>query len=306
MKHISVLLNEAVEALNLRKDGLYVDCTLGGGGHSSLILSKIPNGHLFAFDQDAYAIDVAREKLSLVADNFTIINSNFSNIKEVLNQRGVSGVDGILYDLGVSSFQIDLPERGFSYRLDGPLDMRMNQNQTLDAYTIVNTYNEERLKKLLYEYGEERYAPLIAKKIAIEREKKPITSTLELVDIIKKAVPANYLRLGHPAKQTFQAIRIEVNNELGILRKSLENGLTMLNRGGRMVVISFHSLEDRIVKKLFKEKTTLNLPKGLPFIPSGYDIEFELVNHKIIIPSDDELTTNTRSHSAKMRVIQKK
>lgn len=164
MKHISVLLNEAVEALNLRKDGLYVDCTLGGGGHSSLILSKIPNGHLFAFDQDAYAIDVAREKLSLVADNFTIINSNFSNIKEVLNQRGVSGVDGILYDLGVSSFQIDLPERGFSYRLDGPLDMRMNQNQTLDAYTIVNTYNEERLKKLLYEYGEERYAPLIAKK----------------------------------------------------------------------------------------------------------------------------------------------
>ena len=306
MKHISVLLNEAVEALNLRKDGLYVDCTLGGGGHSSLILSKIPNGHLFAFDQDAYAIDVAREKLSLVADNFTIINSNFSNIKEVLNQRGVSGVDGILYDLGVSSFQIDLPERGFSYRLDGPLDMRMNQNQTLDAYTIVNTYNEKRLKKLLYEYGEERYAPLIAKKIAIEREKKPITSTLELVDIIKKAVPANYLRLGHPAKQTFQAIRIEVNNELGILRKSLENGLTMLNRGGRMVVISFHSLEDRIVKKLFKEKTTLNLPKGLPFIPSGYDIEFELVNHKIIIPSDDELTTNTRSHSAKMRVIQKK
>ena len=306
MTHISVLLNEAVEALNLRKDGLYVDCTLGGGGHSSLILSKIPNGHLFAFDQDAYAIDVAREKLSLVADNFTIINSNFSNIKEVLNQRGVSGVDGILYDLGVSSFQIDLPERGFSYRLDGPLDMRMNQNQTLDAYTIVNTYNEERLKKLLYEYGEERYAPLIAKKIAIEREKKPITSTLELVDIIKKAVPANYLRLGHPAKQTFQAIRIEVNNELGILRKSLENGLTMLNRGGRMVVISFHSLEDRIVKKLFKEKTTLNLPKGLPFIPSGYDIEFELVNHKIIIPSDDELTTNTRSHSAKMRVIQKK
>lgn len=306
MKHISVLLNEAVEALNLRKDGLYVDCTLGGGGHSSLILSKIPNGHLFAFDQDAYAIDVAREKLSLVADNFTIINSNFSNIKEVLNQRGVSGVDGILYDLGVSSFQIDLPERGFSYRLDGPLDMRMNQNQTLDAYTIVNTYNEERLKKLLYEYGEERYAPLIAKKIAIEREKKPITSTLELVDIIKKAIPANYLRLGHPAKQTFQAIRIEVNNELGILRKSLENGLTMLNRGGRMVVISFHSLEDRIVKKLFKEKTTLNLPKGLPFIPSGYDIEFELVNHKIIIPSDDELTTNTRSHSAKMRVIQKK
>ena len=306
MKHISVLLNEAVEALNLRKDGLYVDCTLGGGGHSSLILSKIPNGHLFAFDQDAYAIDVAREKLSLVADNFTIINSNFSNIKEVLNQRGVSGVDGILYDLGVSSFQIDLPERGFSYRLDGPLDMRMNQNQTLDAYTIVNTYNEERLKKLLYEYGEERYAPLIAKKIAIEKKKKPITSTLELVDIIKKAVPANYLRLGHPAKQTFQAIRIEVNNELGILRKSLENGLTMLNRGGRMVVISFHSLEDRIVKKLFKEKTTLNLPKGLPFIPSGYDIEFELVNHKIIIPSDDELTTNTRSHSAKMRVIQKK
>ena len=184
--------------------------------------------------------------------------------------------------------------------------MRMNQNQVLDAYIVVNTYSETQLKKILYEYGEERYAPSIAKKIVIERQKKPITSTLELVDIIKKAVPASYLRLGHPAKQTFQAIRIEVNHELEILKKSLETGLTMLNSGGRMVVISFHSLEDKIVKKLFKEKTTLSLPKGLPFIPSGYDIEFELVYHKVIIPSDDELTSNTRSHSAKMRVIQKK
>lgn len=305
-KHISVLLNEAIDALNLKKDGLYVDCTLGGGGHSSLILSRISNGHLFGFDQDAYAIKIAKEKLSLIGDNFTIINRNFSDMKDALNQRGISKVDGILYDLGVSSFQIDLPERGFSYRLDGPLDMRMNQNQVLDAYIVVNTYSETQLKKILYEYGEERYAPSIAKKIVIERQKKPITSTLELVDIIKKAVPASYLRLGHPAKQTFQAIRIEVNHELEILKKSLETGLTMLNSGGRMVVISFHSLEDKIVKKLFKEKTTLSLPKGLPFIPSGYDIEFELVYHKVIIPSDDELTSNTRSHSGKMRVIQKK
>ena len=304
--HISVLLEECINNLNLKEDSIVVDCTLGYAGHSSEILKRIKKGYLYAFDQDKEAINNASLKLKKIGNNYKIINSNFVNLKEELNKLNINEVDCILYDLGVSSPQLDEKERGFSFHQDARLDMRMNQNQTLDAYTIVNTYNEERLKKLLYEYGEERYAPLIAKKIAIEREKKPITSTLELVDIIKKAIPANYLRLGHPAKQTFQAIRIEVNNELGILRKSLENGLTMLNRGGRMVVISFHSLEDRIVKKLFKEKTTLNLPKGLPFIPSGYDIEFELVNHKIIIPSDDELTTNTRSHSAKMRVIQKK
>ena len=305
-KHISVLLNEAVASLSIKPNGIYVDCTLGGGGHSSLILSQIPDGYLYAFDKDEKAINIARSKLSKIASNFTIINTNFSNIQFALKEYGVTKVDGILYDLGVSSFQIDTPERGFSYRFDGPLDMRMDQSQTLDAYTVVNTYTESHLKSILYEYGEERYASSIAKKIVKERQIKPIQSTLELVEIIKKAVPASYLRLGHPAKQTFQAIRIEVNNELAILSKSLEDGLNLLNSGGRMVVITFHSLEDRIVKRLFHQKTTLNLPKDLPFIPDGYDVDFMLVNHKVIIPSVDEVKSNNRSHSAKMRIIQKK
>ena len=305
-KHISVLLNEAVVSLSIKPNGIYVDCTLGGGGHSSLILSQIPDGYLYAFDKDEKAINIARSKLSKIASNFTIINTNFSNIQFALKEYGVTKVDGILYDLGVSSFQIDTPDRGFSYRFDGPLDMRMDQSQTLDAYTVVNTYTESHLKGILYEYGEERYASSIAKKIVKERQIKPIQSTLELVEIIKKAVPASYLRLGHPAKQTFQAIRIEVNNELAILSKSLEDGLNLLNSGGRMVVITFHSLEDRIVKRLFHQKTTLNLPKDLPFIPDGYDVDFMLVNHKVIIPSVDEVKSNNRSHSAKMRIIQKK
>ncbi len=305
-KHITVLLNEAVASLSIKPNGIYVDCTLGGGGHSSLILSQIPDGYLYAFDKDEKAINIARSKLSKIASNFTIINTNFSNIQFALKEYGVTKVDGILYDLGVSSFQIDTPERGFSYRFDGPLDMRMDQSQTLDAYTVVNTYTESHLKSILYEYGEERYASSIAKKIVKERQIKPIQSTLELVEIIKKAVPASYLRLGHPAKQTFQAIRIEVNNELAILSKSLEDGLNLLNSGGRMVVITFHSLEDRIVKRLFHQKTTLNLPKDLPFIPDGYDVDFMLVNHKVIIPSVDEVKSNNRSHSAKMRIIQKK
>lgn len=305
-KHITVLLNEAVASLSIKPNGIYVDCTLGGGGHSSLILSQIPDGYLYAFDKDEKAINIARSKLSKIASNFTIINTNFSNIQFALKEYGVTKVDGILYDLGVSSFQIDTPDRGFSYRFDGPLDMRMDQSQTLDAYTVVNTYTESHLKSILYEYGEERYASSIAKKIVKERQIKPIQSTLELVEIIKKAVPASYLRLGHPAKQTFQAIRIEVNNELAILSKSLEDGLNLLNSGGRMVVITFHSLEDRIVKRLFHQKTTLNLPKDLPFIPDGYDVDFMLVNHKVIIPSVDEVKSNNRSHSAKMRIIQKK
>ena len=304
--HYSVLLQESIEGLNINENGIYVDCTLGGGGHSSVILSKLINGHLYSFDQDDYAIGVANKRLSEIGTNYTIIKDNFCNIKEALKLEGIEKVDGILYDLGVSSFQLDIPERGFSYRFDGPLDMRMNQNDTLDAYTVVNSYSESELKRILYEYGEEKFAPLIAKKIVNERKNKPITSTLELVEIIKKALPASALRsVGHPAKQTFQAIRIEVNHELDILKQSLSDGLDLLNKGGRMVVITFHSLEDKIVKKLFKEKTSLNLPKGLPFIPEGYEIEYELVNSKIILPSEEELEVNTRSHSAKMRIIKK-
>ncbi len=304
--HISVLLNESIQQLNIKKNGVYVDCTLGGGGHSSEILKRIPNGHLYAFDQDSFAINTADKKLKKIASNYTLINENFVNIKVVLEEENVYGVDGILYDLGVSSFQLDIPERGFSYRFDGPLDMRMDQTAELDAYTVVNTYDEKSLVRILFEYGEEKFARLIARKIVSEREKKPIETTLELVEIIKKALPASALRnSSHPAKQTFQAIRIEVNHELDILKKALEDGLSLLNKNGRMVVITFHSLEDRIVKKLFKEKTTLQLPKDLPYIPEGYEIEFKLINSKVILPSESEISNNLRSHSAKMRVIEK-
>lgn len=304
--HISVLLNESIQQLNIKKNGVYVDCTLGGGGHSSEILKRIPNGHLYAFDQDSFAINTADEKLKKIASNYTLINENFVNIKVALEEENVYGVDGILYDLGVSSFQLDIPERGFSYRFDGPLDMRMDQTAELDAYTVVNTYDEKSLVRILFEYGEEKFARLIARKIVSEREKKPIETTLELVEIIKKALPASALRnSSHPAKQTFQAIRIEVNHELDILKKALEDGLSLLNKNGRMVVITFHSLEDRIVKKLFKEKTTLQLSKDLPYIPEGYEIEFKLINSKVILPSESEISNNLRSHSAKMRVIEK-
>lgn len=304
--HISVLLNESIQQLNIKKNGVYVDCTLGGGGHSSEILKRIPNGHLYAFDQDSFAINTADEKLKKIASNYTLINENFVNIKVALEEENVYGVDGILYDLGVSSFQLDIPERGFSYRFDGPLDMRMDQTAELDAYTVVNTYDEKSLVRILFEHGEEKFARLIARKIVSEREKKPIETTLELVEIIKKALPASALRnSSHPAKQTFQAIRIEVNHELDILKKALEDGLSLLNKNGRMVVITFHSLEDRIVKKLFKEKTTLQLPKDLPYIPEGYEIEFKLINSKVILPSESEISNNLRSHSAKMRVIEK-
>lgn len=305
-QHISVLLNEAINGLNIKEDGIYVDCTLGGGGHSSFILEKLKTGHLYAFDQDEYAIQKANERLSKISSNYTLIKDNFANIKEALSEYGVDKVDGILYDLGVSSFQLDIPERGFSYRFDGPLDMRMNQDSDLDAYTVVNHYKEEDLVRILFEYGEEKFARLIARKIVNERKNKPIQTTFELVEVVKKALPASALRSkSHPAKQTFQAIRIEVNHELSILKDSFNSGLDLLNLDGRMVVITFHSLEDRITKQLFKEKSTVQLPKGLPFIPDGYQACYGLVNNKIILPSEEELKVNNRSHSAKMRIIKR-
>lgn len=305
-QHISVLLDEAIEGLFIRPTGVYVDCTLGGGGHASRILEKLTFGHLFAFDQDRYAIDKARIQLSKISNRFTLIQDNFQNIQQALAIEGVDKVDGILYDLGVSSFQLDIPDRGFSYRFDGPLDMRMDQNASLDAYEVVNTYAEKELVRILYDYGEEKFAPLIARKIVSERKKRPIATTLELVEIIKKALPAAALRgSSHPAKQTFQAIRIEVNHELDSLKQSLSDGLDMLNVGGRMVVITFHSLEDRITKQLFKERTTVQLPKGIPFIPEGYEVKYQLVNKKIILPNELELKNNNRSHSAKMRIIER-
>lgn len=303
LKHTSVLLNESINLLAIKKNGRYVDCTLGGGGHSSLILEKIPEGHLYCFDQDQLAIDLARDRLSKISDNFTIIKDNFKNIKQYLDPNSV---DGIIYDLGVSSFQFDIPERGFSYRFDGPLDMRMNQEDILTACDVVNNYSESQLRHIFYQYGEEKYASNIAKRIINERGKKSILTTLELVELIKKAKPASELRKpGHPAKQVFQALRIEVNHELEILKKALDDGLSCLSKHGRMVVITFHSLEDRIVKNLFKEKTTLDLPKDLPFIPDGYHIDYALLNNKIILPSAEELAVNKRSHSAKMRGIEK-
>ena len=306
-KHISVLLNEAIDALNLKKDGLYVDCTLGGGGHSSLILSRISNGHLFGFDQDAYAIKIAKEKLSLIGDNFTIINRNFSDMKDALNQRGISKVDGILYDLGVSSFQIDLPERGFSYRLDGPLDMRMNQNQVLDAYIVVNTYSETQLKKILYEYGEERFSRIIAKNICEQRKNKEIETTEELVNIVVKSIPLSKQKEGHPAKRTFQAIRIEVNNEIKPLYNCIGNCIDVLKNNGRLAVITFHSLEDRAVKNAFIEaEGVCKCPKDLPYCVCGAESKGKIITKKPILPTENEQNENSRAKSAKLRVFEKK
>lgn len=306
LSHYSVLLNESIDALKIKNNGIFVDCTLGGGGHSSKILEKLTSGHLYSFDQDEMAIDVAYDKLSKVGNNFTIINRNFSTIKESLNEYNVSKVNGVIYDLGVSSFQFDLPERGFSYRFDAKLDMRMDLRQELDAYYVVNNYSEQELIDIFYKYGEERNARFIAKKIVQVRKIKPIETTFQLVETVKSALPAKILRQNsHPAKQIFQAIRIEVNGELRVLEKSLYEALDLLDVGGRCVVITFHSLEDRIVKNIFKEYTTLNLPKGLPFIPEGYEVKYQLVNHHVILPTSEELAENNRSHSAKMRVIER-
>lgn len=305
-EHITVLKEEAVDALNIKDDGIYVDATLGGVGHSSLILSKLKKGHLYSFDQDDYAISRAKEKLDTVGNNYTIIKSNFVNLKERLNELGVYHIDGILYDLGVSSFQFDMEERGFSYRLDGPLDMRMNQNQELSAKTIVNEWPVSKLIEIFYRYGEEKFAKQIAFQIDKVRHEKEISTTFELVDIIKSALPQKVLKQkGHPAKQVFQALRVAVNDELTVFEKSLLDALDMLNSDGRAVVITFQSLEDRICKSIFKEKSTLDIPEGLPVIIKE-EAPFELISRKPILPSEEELNNNNRSHSAKMRILRKR
>lgn len=305
-EHITVLKEEAVDALNIKDDGIYVDATLGGGGHSSLILSKLKKGHLYSFDQDDYAISRAKEKLDTVGNNYTIIKSNFVNLKERLNELGVYHIDGILYDLGVSSFQFDMEERGFSYRLDGPLDMRMNQNQELSAKTIVNEWPVSKLIEIFYRYGEEKFAKQIAFQIDKVRHEKEISTTFELVDIIKSALPQKVLKQkGHPAKQVFQALRVAVNDELTVFEKSLLDALDMLNSDGRAVVITFQSLEDRICKSIFKEKSTLDIPEGLPVIIKE-EAPFEFISRKPILPSEVELNNNNRSHSAKMRILRKR
>lgn len=305
-KHIPVLLNEAIESLNIKPDGIYVDCTLGGGGHSSEILKRLTTGKLISFDQDEYAISVAEKRLAEISNNFSIVHSNFVNIKSCLEELNIDKVDGILYDLGVSSFQLDIGERGFSYNTEAPLDMRMDQNAALSAWNVVNEYSVKELTKIFYDYGEEKFAPGIAKKIENYRKEKPINTTIELVSIIKSALPAAVLRkTGHPAKKIFQAIRIEVNKELSVFQKSLEDAFKVLNVDGRIVVITFHSLEDRLCKRMFKEKSSVNLPSDMPVIPKEYLPEFELVYKKAVLPSEEELSINNRSHSAKLRAIKK-
>jgi len=305
-EHIPVLLTECIDGLNIKKDGTYVDATVGGGGHSYHILSRLKSGHLYCFDQDQMAIEASRERLSkLSCTNFTLIHSNFSFIKEELAKLNISKIDGILFDLGVSSFQLDEPSRGFSYRFDAELDMRMNQENKLTAKEVVNQYAEEELTRIFFEYGEEKYSKKIAHNIIETRKTKTIETTFQLVDIIKKSVPLKeQIMFGHPAKRVFQAIRIEVNHELDILKNSLQSALSLLNSGGRCCVITFHSLEDKIVKKLFQDLTTEQWHRGMP-VNINYNIEYKLISKKAIIASDDELNKNNRSHSAKLRIIEK-
>jgi len=304
MKHKSVLLNESIENLNIKEDGIYVDCTLGYGGHSSQILKRITRGCLFAFDQDGEAIEYSKKILGQINDNYEIINSNFVNIKEELNKRGITKVDGILFDLGVSSPQLDEGDRGFSFHKDAPLDMRMNQNQELSAKEVVNNYSLEDLTRIFYEYGEEKYSKSIATGIVKYRQNKPIETTLELVSIIQDNVPEKYRREHHPARKVFQAIRIEVNDELNVFEKALTDSIDLLGTGGRICVITFHSLEDRICKNIFKKYSEVDkVYKGLPFIPDEYKPKIKLIDK--IKPSKEELDDNNRSRSSILRVIEK-
>lgn len=307
-KHTTVLLEETVDGLNIKPDGTYVDCTLGGAGHSELILSKLSEkGKLYAFDQDDIAIANAKEKLAAYGDRLTIIKSNFLYLQEELEKLGVTEVDGILYDLGVSSPQLDTPERGFSYHHDAPLDMRMDQDAPLSAYDVINEWPYEKLVKIFFRYGEEKFSKQIARKIEAARESKHIETTGELVELIKDAIPAPARRKGgHPAKRVFQAVRIAVNDELGVFEKSLEQAIDLLSVGGRISVITFHSLEDRICKVTLKKASeTPPLPPGLPIIPEEYQPKLKLVNRKPILPSEEELEFNNRARSAKLRIAEK-
>ncbi|MED1469632.1 MULTISPECIES: 16S rRNA (cytosine(1402)-N(4))-methyltransferase RsmH [Bacillus] len=307
-EHTTVLLNEAVEGLNIKPDGIYVDCTLGGAGHSALILSKLgAEGKLFAFDQDEVAIANAKEKLSSNLEKLTIIKSNFLYLKDELQALGIRKVDGVLYDLGVSSPQLDTPERGFSYHHDAPLDMRMDREAHTSAYDVVNHWEYEDLVRIFFRYGEEKFSKQIARKIEAARESRPIETTAELVELIKDAIPAPARRKGgHPAKRVFQAIRIAVNDELSVFEQSLNQAMDILNPGGRISVITFHSLEDRICKAAFKKASVApDLPHGLPIIPEQYKPTLKLISRKPILPSEEELEQNNRARSAKLRIAEK-
>ncbi len=302
--HYSVLLEESIKHLNLKENSVIVDCTLGYAGHSSRVLKEIKKGFLFAFDQDDEAIKYSKEKLDKIASNYEIIRSNFVNLKEELNKRNINEVDGILYDLGVSSPQLDNKERGFSFHADARLDMRMDTKQKLSAYEVVNNYSYDDLVRIFRVYGEEKFATSIAKNIITTRENKPIETTLELAEIIKNSVPEKYRREKHPARKVFQAIRIEVNNELNVFENSLNQALDLVKVGGRICVITFHSLEDRICKDIFKRVSSVDPSlKNLPIIPEEYQPKFKLVAN--IEPSAHELEENNRSRSARLRVIER-
>lgn len=303
--HYSVMLKESIEGLNIKPDGIYVDCTLGYGGHSSKILEKLTTGFLYSFDQDEEAIKYSTDRLSKINNNFKIIYSNFSNLKEKLNEIGVEKVDGILFDLGFSSPQVDDESRGFSFMKDAPLDMRMDTNNEFTAHDVVNTYSEAELRKVFYTYGEEKFSSSIAHNIINSR---PIDTTMALVKVIEKSVPYKYFKEHHPERKTFQAIRIEVNHELDVLETVLPDAVSLLNKGGRISVITFHSLEDRIVKQTFKEMSEISpIFSGLrdQDIPEEFKPKIKLINKKPILPSEDEIKENSRSASAKLRVIER-
>ena len=304
--HYSVMLNEVIENLNIKADGIYVDGTIGLAGHSSEILKRIPNGHLYGFDQDDFAVEKSTLALSKISNNFTIIRDNFENIKTNLEKLGIKKVDGILLDLGVSSPQIDNSERGFSFMKDAPLDMRMDNRNNLTAEYIVNNYSLEELTNIFFTFGEEDFSKVIAKKIVEKRKNKKIETTLELVKIIEESVPKKYFIKNHPERQIFQALRIEVNSELNVLNSVLPDAIELLNSKGRLCVITFHSLEDRIVKKTFKKYSEIDdMVKGLPNIPDEYKPLIKLINNKPILASDEEITKNSRSKSAKLRIIER-
>lgn len=304
--HYSVLLKESIDGLNIKDGGTYVDCTLGYAGHSKVILENNKKGKLFAFDEDENAVKYSKEALSSIGDNFTIFKENFANLKETLEKENILKVDGFLFDLGFSSPQIDDAKRGFSFKLNAPLDMRMDTQNSLTAKDVVNTYSLEKLTEIYFKYAEEKYSKVIASAICKERKNKEIVTTFELVDIIQKAVGASYFYKNHPEREIFQAIRIEVNNELSVIEKALPDAIDMLSKGGRICVITFHSLEDRLVKQIFKKYSEVDdILKGMIDIPDEYKPKIKIINKKPILPTDEEINENSRSHSAKLRIVER-
>ena len=306
-KHDSVLLTESIDGLDVKEDGIYVDATMGGGGHSSEVLKRLTTGHLYAFDQDEFAINEASNRLAVIGKNFTVVKSNFVHLKAELASRGVTQIDGIIFDLGVSSPQLDDGDRGFSFHQDAPLDMRMDQSAELTAREIINTWEFKDLLRIFVRFGEEKFSKQVARKIEARRKVAPIETTLELVEIIKDAIPAACRRTGgHPAKRIFQAVRIAVNNELCVFKKGLGDALEILKIDGRAVVVTFHSLEDRICKQMFAAVSKDDdAYRGMPFVPEAYMPKFEVITRKPVSPSANELEENKRSRSAKLRVARR-